>query len=374
MIPYGRQSIDGDDIKAVVEILNSDYLTTGPAVDRFEEAVTGFCSAEYGVAVANGTAALHAAVFAAGIADGDEVITTPMTFAATSNAVLFQRGQVVFADVDESTLLIDPDKVEQKITQKTKAVIAVDYAGQPCDYKRLREIADRHELILISDACHSIGGFCDGKPVGSLADITCFSFHPVKHITTGEGGMVVTDNKEFADRARIFRNHGITTDHRQRMENGAWFYEMTELGYNYRITDIQCALGISQLKKLPGWIERRNRIAERYDREFRNIPEIEPLGQKDNILNAYHLYVINLSEKLDRNQIFSELRAGGIGVNVHYIPVHLHPYYTRELNTSRGLCPVAEKVYENIISLPVYPALTDEQQTEVIEKVKAAVS
>ena len=365
MIPYGKQSIDIDDVNSVVEVLTSDWLTTGPKVDEFEKAIASYVDSEYVVAVSNGTAALHCAMFAAGIHKDDEVIVTPMTFAASANAVLYMGAKPVFADIDKDTLLINPKEIEKKITSKTKAVIAVDYAGQPCNYDAIRIICDKYNIVYIADGCHAIGAEYNGKKIGSLADLTCFSFHPVKHITTGEGGAVATKEPKYNERLRLFRNHGITTDHRQREIQGNWFYEMTELGFNYRITDFQCALGISQLKKLPNWINRRQVIAEKYKSAF-NGSNIVPLKNMENVLNAYHLYVVKVP---NRNEVFDKLRKAGIGVNVHYIPVHLHPYYKQKLGTKEGDCPVAEKVYEQILSLPMYPALTEEEQDYVIEEI-----
>ncbi len=360
LIPYGHQCIEEDDIQAVVEVLRSDWITTGPAVDAFEKAVAGFVGAEYAVAVSSGTAALHTAMYAIGVGPGDEVIVPSMTFAATANAVVFQGAAPAFSDVDGETLLIDPNLIETKINSRTKAIIAVDYAGQPCDYDALRDIADRNDLVLVADACHSIGAEYKGRKVGTLADLSVFSFHPVKHITTGEGGMVVTNNPEYCKRMRRFRNHGITLDHRQRAEKQSWYYEMTDLGYNYRITDFQCALGISQLKKLPGWIKRRQEIASRYDIAFNDLPPIEPLAVTSNVSHVYHLYVIKL-QGVDREKVFSSLRNAGIGVNVHYIPVHLHPFYRGRFGTKEGLCPVAETAYRQIISLPMFPSMNNEE-------------
>ena len=372
-IPYGRQWIKDDDIKAVIDVLKSDWLTTGPSIDAFEKAVAEFVGAQYSVAVSSGTAALHTAMYAAGIKTGDEVIVPTMTFAATANAVVFQGGTAVFCDVDAETLLIDPSLIEAKIGPKTKAIIAVDYAGQPCDYDILREIADRNKLLLIADACHSIGALYKGRKVGTLADLTVFSFHPVKHITTGEGGMVVTNNPEYSKRMKMFRNHGITLDHRQRAKNNTWFYEMVDLGYNYRITDFQCALGISQLKKLPAWINRRQKIASRYNQAFNSTSTIELLAVNSNVSHVYHLYVIKLCD-IERDKVFSSLRTAGIGANVHYIPVHLHPFYRKQFGTTQGLCPVAEASYKQILSLPMFPAMTDEEVDIVISSVKKAVS
>jgi len=353
-IPYGKQSITEDDIRAVTEALVSDFLTTGPRVPEFESAVAAFCGARHGVAVTNGTAALHAAMFALGIGPGDEVIVPPMTFAATANCVLYMGATPVFADVCPDTLLIDPDRVRERITDRTKAIIGVDYAGQPCDWDALRTLADESGLSLVADGCHAIGASIGARPVGTLADMTVFSFHPVKHVTTGEGGMIVTDRDDFDRRLRLFRNHGITTDARSREETGQWFYEMTDLGYNYRLTDIQAALGTSQMRRLPDFLERRREIAAFYDGHFAGTP-VRPLAVRGDVAHAYHLYVVRVP---DRNRVFSELRAAGIGAQVHYIPVHLHPYYRSTLGTGEGLCPVAEEAYGQILSLPIFPELS----------------
>ena len=367
-IPYGRQWIDEEDIQAVVDVLRSDWLTTGPKVGEFEQVLANFVDAKKAVAVSNGTAALHAAVHAIGVKPGDEVILSPITFAATANAVVFEGGTPIFTDVDPNTLLIDPSRVESQINPSTKAIIAVDYAGQPCDYDALRQIAKKHHIFLIADGCHALGAQYKGRKVGTLADLTVFSFHPVKHITTGEGGMITTDDIELTERMCQFRNHGISMDHDQREKQGSWIYEMTELGYNYRITDIQCALGMSQIAKLPVWIARRQEIARCYDTAFSEMPGIEPLGIKEYVSHAYHLYVVKLDLsqlQTNRSEIFSSLRAEGIGVNVHYIPVHLHPFYRKNFGTGPGLCPVAEAAYEQILSLPMYPYMSD-QQVEIV--------
>lgn len=356
-IPYGRQTIDDDDIAAVVEVLRSDWLTTGPAVGRFEADICAYTGARHGVAVSNGTAALHAAMFALDIGPGDEVIVPPMTFAASANCILYQGGTPVFADVDAETLLVDPAAVEAAITLHTKAIIAVDYAGQPCDWDALRAIADRHHLALVADGCHALGASFKGRKVGTLADITVFSFHPVKHITTGEGGMAVTNDERLAARMRAFRGHGITTTASQREKSGAWFYEMTELGYNYRITDFQCALGSSQLKKLDAWIDRRNELAQAYETALAGQDSIRPLTCREDIRHAYHLYVVRTPV---RDALFRHLRANGIGANVHYVPVHLHPYYRNVVGTREGLCPVAEAAYREILTLPLWPGMTED--------------
>ncbi|BDQ33000.1 UDP-4-amino-4,6-dideoxy-N-acetyl-beta-L-altrosamine transaminase [Pseudodesulfovibrio portus] len=367
-IPYGRQHIDDDDVRAVAEALRSDFLTTGPRVGEFERAVADFSDARFGVAVSNGTAALHAAMFALNIGPGDEVIVPPMTFAATANCVLYTGGTPVFADVDPDTLLIDPARVEAAITDRTKAVIGVDYTGQPCDWNALNRIADRHGLATVADGCHALGASLDGTKVGTLADMTVYSFHPVKHVATGEGGMILTDDEALDERLRNFRNHGITTDARTREESGAWFYEMHDLGYNYRMTDIQAALGSSQMKKLDGFLKRRRSIAARYDREFAGT-NVRPLGIRPDADHAYHLYVVRIP---NRDAAYARLREDGIFAQVHYIPVHFHPYYREHLGTGEGLCPVAEAAYTEILSLPMYPDLTDDEQTYVIEKVLEA--
>jgi len=377
MIPYGRQSIDEEDIQAVVEVLRSDWLTTGPKVDEFEGAFADLVGAKEAVAVCNGTAALHGAIYALGIESGDEVIVPPITFVSSANCVVFQGGVPVFADVDPDTLLLDPVQAETKITPRTKAIIAVDYTGQPCDYEKLQALANQHGLALVADACHSLGGEYKGRPVGSLADLNVFSFHPVKHITTGEGGMITTNDHTLARRVRMFRNHGITTDHRQREELGSWFYEMVDLGYNYRITDFQCALGLSQLKKLPGWVTRRQEIARRYDKAFASLAEIEPLNVGKNLTHAYHLYVVRLNlEKLqgERKEIFAAIRAAGIGVNVHYIPVHLHPFYRQHFATKPGDCPIAESAYQRLLTLPLHPKMSSQDIENVINAVLDALS
>jgi perosamine synthetase len=361
-IPYGRQTITEQDIHAVLDVLQADYLTTGPTVEAFEKQFSEYVGSSYAIAVSSGTAALHAAMFAIGVGPGDEVIVPPITFAATANAVVYQGATPVFADVSPDTLLIDPFKVIRKITPKTKAIIAVDYAGQPCDYLSLRLIAEQNNLFLISDACHALGAEYRGRRTGSLADITVFSFHPVKHITTGEGGMVTTDQKSLAEKMRLFRNHGINSDHRSRQQTGTWYYEMVELGYNYRISDIQCALGISQLRQLPDFLDARRKIARYYDTAFSGETRIQPLSSGSDILHAYHLYVVRIDFsklKANRKTVYTILHENGIGTNVHYIPVHLHPFYRERFKTRKGLCPVAEKAYDQILSLPIFPSMTE---------------
>jgi perosamine synthetase len=329
-LPYGRQSVDEADIEAVVEVLRSDWLTTGPKVAEFEEAFATRVGAAHAVSFSSGTAALHAAAFAAGLKPGDEAITTPLTFAATANCVLYQGATPVFSDVAVDTLNLDPEQLEKKISPKTRALLPVDYAGHPPDLAPILEIAQRHMLIVIEDACHALGAEYRGRRVGGIADMTVFSFHPVKHITTGEGGMVATNNPQFAETLRRFRNHGISSDARQRQSAGQWHYEMVLLGFNYRLPDIVCALGIQQLKKLDANLTRRREIAARYEDAFREIPGVVPPAVRPEVNPAWHLYPIRLNlEKLtaDSGEVFRALRAENIGVNVHYIPVHLHPYY-----------------------------------------------
>lgn len=372
VLPYGHQTIDVSDIGAVVDALRSDWLTTGPKVREFERAFAKFTGAGETVAVSSGTAALHAAMHGLGIELNDEVIVPAMTFAASANCVVYCGGTPVFADVDRQTLLIDCKDVEAKITARTRAIIAVDYAGQPCDYDALKIIARRHGLSLVADACHSLGASYRGQPVGTLADMTVFSLHPVKALTTGEGGMITTASFETAHKLRRFRNHGITSDHFQREQLGSWLYEMVELGYNYRLSDIQCALGLSQLGKLPRWIARRRAIARRYDDAFAQLPGVLPLGVGPLVEHAYHLYVVQLDPRYltaDRARIFAALRAEGIGVNVHYLPVHLHPFYRERFSTDPGMCPAAEAAYERILSLPIFPGMNDGDVDDVIEAV-----
>jgi len=371
MIPYGRQNIDEDDIQAVIETLRSDWLTTGPKVEEFEQVFAESVGARHAVAVSSGTAALHAAMYALGIKPGDEVIVPSITFAATANCIVFQGGTPVFADVDPKTLLIDPQCLADRITSRTKAIISVDYAGQPCMYDELSQLAGRHGLKMVDDACHALGAFYRGRSVGSLANLNVFSFHPVKHITTGEGGMITTDEPELARRMKIFRNHGITTDHRERLIQGGWFYEMVDIGYNYRLTDFQCALGLSQLVKLPKWIAGRRMIASRYDEALAGIPGVHPLAVNPEVTHAYHLYVVCVAG--DRDAIFASLREKGIGVNVHYIPVHLHPYYRKRFGTGPGLCPTAEEAYGKILSLPIYPGMSAADVERVIGALKEVV-
>ena len=376
LLPYGHQSIGEDDIRAVVDVLRSDWLTTGPKVAEFEEALASWLGVKHAVSFSSGTAALHGAAFAAGLKPGDEAITTPMTFAATANCVLYQGAIPVFADVCADTLNLDPEQVATHITPQTKAVIPVDYAGHPADMDAMRNLASRHGLVVIEDASHSLGAEYRGSRTGGTADMTVFSFHPVKHLTTGEGGMVATERDDFAETLRRFRNHGISSDARQRQANGQWHYEMILLGFNYRLTDIACALGLSQLRRLDENLARRRAIAAGYDAAFRDLVAITVPTVRSDVNPAWHLYPIRLNlEKLnaDRSQIFKALRAENIGVNVHYIPVHFHPYYRENFGDRTGSFPVAEDAYDRLISLPMFHGMNDQDFEDTVRAVRKVV-
>ena len=370
MLPYGHQCIDEEDIAAVVEVLRSDLITQGPKVDEFERKVAGYCGAKYAVAMSSGTAALHAACAVAGISAGDEVVTTPITFAATANAVVYCGGRPVFADIREDTLNIDVREIERRIMPRTKVILPVDFAGHPADLDDIMAIARARKLIVIEDACHALGAEYKGRKTGSLADMTVFSFHPVKHITTGEGGMVLTNAEEFYQKLKIFRQHGIVRDS---SAGQPWYYEIPHRGYNFRLTDFQCALGISQLKKLDLFVARRREIAAKYNEAFAEMKEIITPAEEEYVKAAYHIYVIQLrTEKLTagRQEIFEALRAENIGVNVHYLPVHLHPYYQRKFGYKIGDYPRSEAYYERAITLPLFPKMSDADAENVIKAVR----
>ncbi|HEY3172100.1 MAG TPA: UDP-4-amino-4,6-dideoxy-N-acetyl-beta-L-altrosamine transaminase [Thermoanaerobaculia bacterium] len=372
-LPYGRQDIREDDIAAVVEVLRSDWLTTGPTVPAFEKALAKVVGAMDAVAVSSGTAALHAAYAALGIGPGDEVIVPAITFAATSNAALYLGARPVFADVESDTLLVDPEDVERKITARTRAIVAVDYGGQPCDYDVLRDIARAHDLPLVADACHSLGAVFRGRPAGSLADLTAFSFHPVKTITTGEGGMVTTSDPDRARWLRAFRNHGITTDHHERSESGTVSYDMVLLGYNYRLTDFQAVLGMSQLTRLDEILARRRALAALYDRKLAALAHIRSLRRLPERSHANHLYVVRVDTEalgLSQGQALSKLRGAGLRPNVHYRPPYLHPYYRDRLATSEGLCPIAEEAARHIVTLPLFPQMAESDVDHVLEALR----
>ena len=369
-LPYGRQWITDSDIRSVSEVLKSDWITTGPKIEEFEALVAKKSGVAHGIAVSNGTTALHAAYIAAGIGPGDEVIVPAITFAATANMTILAGATPIFADVDEESLLIDPKSVKNLISNKTKAIVGVDFAGQPFDHRAMREITQQEDITLISDAAHSLGGFSEGEPVGSLADITTFSFHPVKPITTGEGGMVVTDKEDFANNARAMRNHGIDDTFREREAENTFEYDVSSLGSNYRITDFQCALGISQISRLEEWIARRNWIADLYDSKLSNIDGVDPIGRREGVLSAFHLYVVRVDKSLfgkDRGELFNHLRGCNIGVNVHYRPIYQFSFYRRMYGDLSSSCPVSERVYEEILSLPIFPNMGERDVNRVVE-------
>lgn len=363
-IPYGRQWIDEEDIRAVVEVLRGDRITQGPAVEAFEKAVAAYVGTKHAVAFSSGTAALHGAYYSAGVSKGDEIITTPITFAATANAALYLGAKPVFADISPDTWCLDPVKALEKTSSATKAIVPVSYAGYPVDIAAFREIMP--DIYIIEDACHALGADRNGQKVGKEADMTVFSFHPVKHITTGEGGMVVTDHDEFAKKLRLFRSHGITKDPElmEREPEGPWYYEMLDLGYNYRLTDIQSVLGLSQMKKLDFFIEERRKRAKTYKEALASVSGITTPPQHPG--HAYHLYPI-LVEAEKRRAIFDYLRENNIGVQVHYLCTHLHPFYRKNLGFKEGDFPVAEDFSSKEISIPIFPSMSAEEQEFVIE-------
>ncbi|HWD25609.1 MAG TPA: UDP-4-amino-4,6-dideoxy-N-acetyl-beta-L-altrosamine transaminase [Rhizomicrobium sp.] len=365
-LPYGRQEIGDADIKAVVAALTSDWLTTGPRVAQFEKAFAEFCGASHGVAVNSGTAALHAAMRAVGVGPGDEVIVPAITFAASANAAVYEGATPVFCDVEADTLLIDPAKVGALITPRTKAIVAVDYGGQPADYAALRMLVKGTDIKIVADACHAPGATYMGCKAGTLGDISCFSFHPVKHLTTCEGGMTLTQDAQMAAHMRRFRNHGIDSDHRKRESEGTFAYDMVELGYNYRLPDVQCALGMAQLERLPQWIARRQAVAGWYEAALAGQNRVTPLRLHADRTNAHHLYVVRLAEGLDRAKAFAHLRAQGIGANVHYAPVYLHSFY-RARGYAPGLCPVAEEAYRGLLTLPMFPQMSQGDVQRVVD-------
>ncbi|WP_173918950.1 UDP-4-amino-4,6-dideoxy-N-acetyl-beta-L-altrosamine transaminase [Halobacillus sp. Marseille-Q1614] len=376
-LPYGKQWLDPDDIQAVMETLKSDWLTTGPRIDRFERAIARYVNTTYAVAFSSGTAALHAACFAAGIKPGDEVITSPLTFAASANCVLYVGGSPVFADVDLKTYNISPSSIRALINEKTRAIITVDFTGQPAEYEEILKIAKENNLIVIGDAAHALGAEYKGAMVGSLCDMTMFSFHPVKHITTGEGGVITTNNALYYEKLKLFRSHGITRDSDQLIDHpGDWYYEMQSLGYNYRITDIQASLGFSQLNKLDTFLKKRRDYADAYNQAFEKLEGTILPYQSKSTLSSWHLYILRLDlQKLsvDRALIYKALQRENIGVNVHYLPVYLHPYY-QKLGYQKGICPQAEAIYHSIITLPLFPKMSQQDVEDVIHGVKKVIS
>lgn len=371
-LPYGKQVIDEEDIQSVIKVLQSDFVTSGPAIEQFEAEIARFTGAKYAVAFTSGTAALHGACYAAGIGKGDEVITTPMTFAASANCVLYLGGKPVFADIDPLTYNLDPKSIKANITEKTKAIIPVHFTGQPAPLDEILNIAREKNLVVIEDAAHALGAKYKNKMIGSIADMTMFSFHPVKHITTGEGGMITTNNRLYYEKLLQFRTHGITRNPEHMTRNhGPWYYEMQFLGYNYRITDIQAALGISQLQKLDQFVDLRKRYAAMYNEAFRHTNTLQIPYQSSEGESSWHLYIVALNLELlkgSRKNVFKALLKENIGVNVHYIPVHLLPYY-QKLGYRQGLCPNAEQLYNRIITLPLFPGMSEQDVHDVIRAV-----
>ncbi|KAF5425198.1 dTDP-4-amino-4,6-dideoxygalactose transaminase [Candidatus Methanomarinus sp.] len=370
-IPYGHQWIDEDDIEAVVKVLRSDWITTGPKIEEFENTLCRYIGCKYAVTVNSGTSALDIAVQSLDIPKGSEVITTPFTFVATSNAIIYNSHKPVFVDICSDTFNIDPEEIRKKITKNTRVIIYVDYAGQPCDIKVIREIADEFDLYLIEDASHAIGAEYEHKKVGNFADLTIFSFHPVKHITTGEGGAVVTGDKELYERLLLLRNHGIDKDAQDRYgPDASWAYDMVYLGRNYRITDFQAALGVSQLKKLDGFIEKRSELTLMYDELLSDVDAVRLPVVRGNVKHAWHLYTVLLDGSINRDEFFKYMRAANIGVNVHYIPVYRHSYYVANFGFDLKEFPVAEEVFRRIITLPLYPNMNTDNMFYVCGKVK----
>ena len=381
ILQYGKQTIEQCDRDAIIGVLDeNNYLTTGPKVIEFENKCKEFCGAKYALAVNSGTAALHCATYALNLQKNDEVIVSGISFVASANCIVYCGATPIFCDIENNTMNIDPDKIEALITTKTKAIICVDFAGQLCNYEKIKDIAVKYNLFIIQDAAHSWGTEYNNKFVGNMSDITALSFHPVKNMTTCEGGMIVTNNEELYNKMKIFRQHGINIDYKERDKTNQLSALMTQLGYNYRIPDILCALGISQLERLPIWIKQRNEIANLYNtyinklnNEFGNTI-IQSLTQK--YPSAYHIYVVklNLTElKVDRKTIFNAMKAEGIGVNVHYLPIHLHPFYKDNFNTFIGQLPNAESVYESIITLPLYPTMKNKDIVDVILALKKVI-
>lgn len=374
---YGHQYLDEKDVQAVVEVLHSDYLTCGPKITELEQKLCELTGAKYAVVCSNDTAALHIACMAAGVSAGDEVITTPITFLASANCALYCGAKPVFADIDEETYNIDPKEIEKAMTPKTKAVVAVDYTGQVVDLDAIMETCHKQNVVVIEDAAHSIGTLYKGRPIGSIADMTTFSFHPVKTVTAGEGGAVLTDNEEYYKKLLLYRSHGMTRDQAQmtKESEGGWYYQMIGLGYNYRMTDMQAALLISQLEKLPMFSKRRKEIVARYNEAFSRIPELTVQQELEGSDSTRHLYILRIKpEKLriDRRGFFDALAAENIMCNVHYIPIYLQPYY-QEMGYPKGLCPRAEKLYSEMMSLPLYYAMTDQDVEDVITAVQKIV-
>jgi perosamine synthetase len=374
-LPYGRQWIDDADVEAVADVLRGDYLTTGPAVERFEDGLRTATGAKHAVVLNSGTSALHAAYFAAGLGPGDEIVTTPMTFAATANAALYLGATVRFADIDPATGNLDPMCAEDAMTAATRLVVAVDYTGNPADWDAFARLAAGRDVVTVADAAHALGATYHGRPVGTLAGLTELSFHPVKLITTAEGGAVTTDDPDWAARARRFRTHGITRDPAEmERDEGGWWYEQHDLGFNYRLTDVGSALGMSQLRRLPDFLARRRAIAARWMEALADLDALILPSVAPDVEPAWHLFVVRVAGDPERRRpFFDRLRALGLGVQVHYIPVYWHPYY-RELGYRPGLCPRAEDFYARAVSLPMYPLMSDDDVDLAIARVRQAVA
>ena len=370
-LPYGRHALAEEDVQAVVAALRSDWLTTGPRVPAFERAVADLVGARHAVAVSSGTAALHCAAFAAGVGPGDEVVVPALTFAASANAACYLGGTPVFADVRVDTLNVDPDDVAQRMTARTRALVAVDYAGQPADLDRLGALARGRGVPLIEDAAHAFGAEYRGRRVGAIADLTTFSFHPVKHVAAGEGGLVATDDDQIAVRLRRFRNHGLETEFRERDASGLVYAPMVDLGYNYRITDLQCALALSQMSRIESGLKRREEIAQRYRAELGALPGLALPAVEPHVRHAWHIFPVLLDlDRLtvDRRAVLAALRAENIGAAVHYVPVYWHPYYQAR-GYARGLCPRAEEAFARLLTLPLFPGMRERDVDDVLAAV-----
>jgi len=377
-LPYGRQKIEDADIQAVINVLQSDWLTTGPKVEQFEKDLSDEVGSQHAVSFSSGTAALHCAMLSAGLGPGDEAITTPLTFCATPNSIIYTGAKPVFVDVSMDTLNIDPNKIESAITDNTKAIVPVDYSGHPSDLKQILDISERYGLTVIEDAAHALGSTYKNEKIGSISHMTMFSFHPVKHVTTGEGGAITTNDTNLAIRLQMFRNHGINPASRINNQDslGPWYYEMEELGYNYRLTDIACALGSSQLKRLHENIRRRREISNSYTKALSNIEGLVTPEEQIGSYSSWHIYPIRLDNaKLQANKldIFKALRSENIGVNVHFIPVHLHPYYRKTFGYVGGEYPLAESAYQNLLTLPLFHSMNNQDVQDVISAINKVI-
>ncbi|MBI4616146.1 MAG: UDP-4-amino-4,6-dideoxy-N-acetyl-beta-L-altrosamine transaminase [Planctomycetes bacterium] len=374
-LPYSRQWIGDEEIAAAMEVLRSDWITQGPKVGEFETAVASFVGTPHAVAVGSGTAALHLSCLAAGFAPGDEVVVSPLTFVATANAVLYAGATPAFADVRDSDGCLDPQAALARIGPRTRGILGVDFAGHPCDWDSLREIARDRQLVLVDDACHALGAEHRGRRIGTQADFTAFSFHPVKHVTTGEGGLIAVSDPERARHLAVLRSHGVERERfvEEGEDHGPWYYEMQHLGHNFRITDIQCAVGIVQMKRLGEFLARRRRLADLYGERLGGLGGVRVPADSEWGRSAWHLYVVRVPRE-SRRSIFCALRERGIGAQVHYLPVHLHPYYRRRFGTGRGDFPVAERIYDESISLPLFPAMADSDVDSVVLALREAMS